>query len=145
MPTTAIRGGAYLAASPFPAGTTPGKVPIDTLDTAAYPYTAALVFSGVVVRGTGPVLVTTQCTIATGSCTAQLRIGGTTVATGNTALVSQIVYLHYAHDGDQLQLWESDPGTFTNLVAGAANTYIHYEPLTVPTPPSMAVQRAALF
>lgn len=123
-----IRGGAYPATSPNGGGNTPQQVVIDTADTN-YPYTS-LSGNSVVVRGAGSISISAKITMGSGfNVTAQLRINGTTVATGNTATVSTITYVYNAaHSGDLLALWETDNGGggFA-ITGGAANTFLHYD------------------
>lgn len=142
-----IRGGAYCSSSPTGGGGTARQVSLDTIDSTNYPYTASIVSGGLVVRGSGPILVTVRATMGgSNTITAQLRIGGTTVATGNTATQSNITYVYNAYNGDQLQLWETDNGSGVIATSGGiSNMYIHYEVLTDLSPINSSVMRAALF
>lgn len=144
-----IRGGAYIAANPLVGGVTAKQVPLDTLN-PAYPYTLPLASGGLVVRGTGPILVAAQCTVQAGiTCAAQLRVNGVTVATGLTATASSITYVYDgARQGEVLTLWETDNGNqFAHRVQpGAAVTYITYEPIgSGRTPTTPAILRASLY
>lgn len=143
----AIRGGAYMSSSTTGGGGTAKQMSLDTIDSTNYPYTAAIVSGGLVVRGTGPILVTVRATMGgSNTITAQLRIGGTTVATGNTATQSNITYIYNAHNGDQLQLWETDNGSgVVSTSSGISSMYIHYEALTDLAPVNCTVMSAALF
>jgi hypothetical protein len=142
----AIRGGAYASAGVTGGGVSAKQLSLNTIDSTNYPYTAAIVSGGLVVRGAGPIVVTARATMSSGTITAQLRIGGTTVATGNTALQSNITYIYNAHDGDQLQLWETDSGSGVSPTSGGiSNVYIHYDVLTDLSPINGSVMRAALF
>jgi hypothetical protein len=141
-----IRGGIYCSTSPTGGGTVDKQVPLDTTDTS-YPYSSRS-GSALIVRGTGPILIVARCTMASGTCTATLRINGTTVATGTTALASTITYAYNAaRGGDLLTLWETDSGFGgVLLTSGAANTFLHYEVPTEPVPINTTTpSRSALY
>lgn len=139
-----IRGGAYCSSSPIGGGGSARQVSLDTLD-PGFPYSAALVSGGLVIRGAGPVLVIARATMSgSNTITAQLRINGTTVATGNTATQSNITYAYNAHSGDQLQLWETDNGSgVVSTSGGQNNMFIHYEVPTDAPFPSAVFTRAS--
>lgn len=145
-----IRGGAYIAANPFVGGFSAKQVALDTLH-PDYPYSLALSGAALVVRGTGPIIIFATCTVQSGiTCTAQLRINGSTVATGNAAQASNIVYRSAAaRQGDLLTLWETDTGNqFAHRISpGASSTFIVYEPIGIGgrSTTTPAVQRASLY
>jgi hypothetical protein len=151
MTALPTRSGAYCAASPGIGGATLTQVTLDTLDTVAYPYTAALSGGGLVVRGTGPIVIYASVKVEAGmTCTATVKVNGVAVSpTGNTANLSTLTYAHNgARNGDVLTLWETDTGTNTftqHVTGGVANTFLHYEVPTDLIPGSPAVQSAALF
>lgn len=126
-----VGGGAYRSTNVAPNGLAFGKVPIDTLD-PAYTNSVALVSNGLIIRGSSLVQINVQCRLTDSVCTTQIRINGSTVATGNTAQTSTASYQYTASDGDQIQMWQADTGNFlTRIVSGAANSFIHYEPVVV--------------
>lgn len=138
--------GAYRNAAWTTSGATASQIVLDTVD-SSYPYTV-LSSGSIIINRPGLVTVTAQGGVTGFAMTIQLRINGTTVATGNNGTTSSLTYSYVAKTSDSIALWETDSVSGTTGTTGAANTFVHVTPGGTRTPPYNAmvvVNRAALY
>lgn len=138
--------GAYRNASWTGGGSTAAQIVLDTIDSSSYPYTT-LSSGAIIINRPGQVVLNAQATFSFG-ITIQIRVNGTTVATGNNAATSTASYTYPAKTGDSLTLWETDGLGGNSGGTGSTTTFLHVTPAGTRTPPynaSVAVNRATLY
>ena len=137
--------GAYRNAAWNGNGGSPAQIMLDTVDTA-YPYTR-LTSGAIIINRAGLVVVNAQATHGFG-IQIQIRLNGSTVATGNNAATSTVSYTYVARPADSLTLWETDGLAGNSGGTGSTTTFMHVTPGGTNTPPynaMQAVNRAAVY
>lgn len=137
--------GAYRNAAWNGSGGTPAQIVLDTIDTG-YPYTK-LTSGALIINRPGRVVITAQATHSFG-LTIQIRLNGSTVATGNNAATSTATYTYNAVTGDSLTLWETDGLAGNAGGVGSTTTFMHITPggtRTSPDNAAHAINRANLY
>lgn len=132
-------GGAYISTNPsVPTATTA----MLTLDTALDGHT--VISSGkVVVKGSGPIVITGQIVFSAASV-AKLRMNGvaTDLVSGSNATTSSFTYSYPgARDGDLLELWYTTGSFGETITGGATSSFLSY--VTQPAS-NLHVRRAPL-